>query len=302
MTSPASGQRQRQRGDRLSIPEIEVDLYDRREVQIIGRRLELVPRGAPGCQGGRVALVGAGPGDPELITVRGLNRLRSADVVLYDRLVDLSLLDEVREGCLLIDVGKRPGAQAHTQEQIHALLVEHARRGSRVVRLKGGDPFVFGRGAEEAMACAAFGVPCEVVPGLSSALAAPAAIGIPLTHRGKAASFAVLSGHRAEDGELDLDAAPGIDTLVVLMAAGNLEHVCERLIAAGRSPATPAAIVERATWAEQRSVRGTLASLPRLAEAAAIHSPAALIVGEVVALDLGLTEQEILTAQEGGLR
>jgi uroporphyrinogen III methyltransferase / synthase len=234
---------------------------------------------------GRVLLVGAGPGDPGLLTLRGAEALRLADVVVYDRLVAPELLDLAPAGAERVYAGKEPGQPAMPQEEIEALLVERARGGLRVVRLKGGDPFVFGRGGEEALACAREGVPFEVVPGVTSAVAAPAAAGIPVTHRGRAHSFAVVTASAAHGDEVDLGrVATATDTLVILMAATRLQGVCAELIAAGRDPAEPAAIVQWAGTREQRSVLGTLRDLPRLAEATSIGPPATLVVGQVAAL------------------
>lgn len=235
---------------------------------------------------GRVVLVGAGPGDPDLITVRGARELAGADVVVFDRLAPAALLDLAPAGVDRVYVGKEPGRHAMRQADICDLLVREASAGRTVVRLKGGDPFVFGRGGEEAAACAAAGVPFEVVPGVTSAIAAPAAAGIPLTHRDAARSFAVVTGSQAHgEDTLDLERmATATDTLVVLMAAGALPETCARLVAAGRDPETPAAIVQWAWTDDQRSVAGTLADLPTLAAVAAIGPPATLVVGEVVAL------------------
>jgi uroporphyrin-III C-methyltransferase len=233
---------------------------------------------------GRVVLLGAGPGDPELITLRGARALDEADVVVYDRLVAPALLDLVPPAAERIYVGKEPGRAPVPQRDIERLLVERALTGATVVRLKGGDPFVFGRGGEEVAACAAADVPCEVVPGVSAAVAAPAAAGIPVTHRGVARSFAVVTGSTAHDDEVDLSKVAGADTLVVLMAAGRLARTCADLIAAGRPADEPAAIVQWAWTADQRSVVGTLADLPLLAEAASIGPPATLVVGAVAAL------------------
>jgi uroporphyrin-III C-methyltransferase len=234
---------------------------------------------------GRVVLVGAGPGDPDMITVRGADALRAADAVVYDRLVSPALLDLAREDARRIYVGMEPGRSAVPQEEISAMLVAQALAGLVVVRLKGGDPFVFGRGGEEALACAAAGVPFEIVPGVSSAVAAPAYAGIPVTHRGVAQSFAVVTGSTAHGDEVDLArVATATDTLVVLMAAGKLAEACRELIANGRPAAEPAAIVQWAATPEQRSVIGTLSSLPELARAARIGPPATLIVGAVAAL------------------
>jgi uroporphyrin-III C-methyltransferase len=234
---------------------------------------------------GTVHLVGAGPGDPELVTVRGLRLLRCADVVVHDRLVHPGLVAEARPGAERIDVGKAPGRPSPSQEEIHALLIDRARAGLSVVRLKGGDPFVFGRGGEELLACAAAGVRCEVVPGVTSAVAAPAAAGIPVTHRGLAASFAVLTAHRAADlDDVDWGALARVDTVVVLMGVARLRYVAANLIRAGRPRGTPAAIVERGTWPGERIVTGTLANLATRATEANVHPPATIVVGEVATL------------------
>lgn len=234
---------------------------------------------------GRVVLVGAGPGDPKLITVRGAEALGEADVVVYDRLASPALLDLAPASAERIYVGKEPGRQAMRQPEIDALLVRRALAGAVVVRLKGGDPFVFGRGAEEALACVGAGVPFAVVPGITSAIAAPAFAGIPVTQRGTAQSFAVVTASSAHGDEVDLArVATAVDTLVVLMAAGKLAEVCAELVAAGRDRATPAALVMWATTHEQRTVAGTLADLPTLARAAAMGPPATLVLGEVAAL------------------
>jgi uroporphyrin-III C-methyltransferase len=234
---------------------------------------------------GRVVLVGAGPGDPDLITVKGARALAEADVVVYDRLAPPSLLERAPAHAERVYVGKEPGRAAMAQRDIEELLVARARAGNVVVRLKGGDPFVFGRGGEEVLACAAAGVACEVVPGVSAALAAPAAAGIPVTHRGVARSFTVVTGSTAHGDDVDLASlATSTDTLVVLMAAGRLAETCRTLIAAGRPVDDPAAIVQWAWTPEQRSVVGTLGDLPTLAEAASIGPPATLVVGPVAAL------------------
>jgi uroporphyrin-III C-methyltransferase len=234
---------------------------------------------------GTVYLVGAGPGDPELITVRGLRLLRAAEVVVHDRLVHPDLVAEARPGAERIDVGKAPGRPSPTQEQIQALLVDRARAGRSVVRLKGGDPFVFGRGGEELLACVAAGVPCEVVPGITSAVGAPAAAGIPVTHRGLAASFAVVTAHRAADlDDVDWGALARIDTVVVLMGVARLRYVTANLVRAGRPRRTPAAIVERGTWPGERVIVATLADLAERADEAEIQAPATIVVGEVAAL------------------
>jgi uroporphyrin-III C-methyltransferase len=233
---------------------------------------------------GVVYLVGAGPGDPKLITVRGAEALALADLVVYDRLAAPELLDLAPVAAERVYVGKEPGRAAVPQEDIESLLVERALAGDVVVRLKGGDPFVFGRGGEEALACARAGVPFEVVPGVSAAVAAPAAAGIPVTHRGIARSFAVVTASTAHGDGVDLESvATATDTLVLLMAAGKLEDTCRALIDAGRPADEPAAIVQWATTEDQRQVVGTLADLPALAIAASIGSPATLVVGAVAA-------------------
>jgi uroporphyrin-III C-methyltransferase/precorrin-2 dehydrogenase/sirohydrochlorin ferrochelatase len=241
---------------------------------------------APGR--GVVYLVGAGPGDPDLITRRGAELLRAADVVVHDRLVDPRLLRLARSDAELIDVGKTPGGHYTPQAEINRQLVEQASAGRVVVRLKGGDPFVFGRGGEEALALAAAGLRFEVVPGVSAAVAAPAYAGVPLTHRGLASSFTVVTGHgAADDGPLEaaLSAyARAGGTLVVLMGLGRLAAIVDGLLAAGCRPSTPAAVVQSASGAGQRTVAGTLGDLVERVAAAKLAPPATLVVGDVVAL------------------
>ncbi|MEM7351061.1 MAG: uroporphyrinogen-III C-methyltransferase [Acidobacteriota bacterium] len=232
---------------------------------------------------GTVYLVGAGPGDPDLITVRGLRCLQQAEVLLYDRLLHPALLDEAPRARKIF-VGKAPGRPGIGQAAIHRLLIEHARKGYRVVRLKGGDPFIFGRGGEEAEALHAAGIPWEVVPAVSSACGVPARAGIPLTHRELARSFAVVTAHRTDGSDLDWSALAGIDTLVVLMGVAALPTVARQLIRHGRDPRTPAAIIARGTLPDERRVSGTLADLPMLAAEALIRSPATIVIGQVVAL------------------
>lgn len=237
---------------------------------------------------GGVALVGAGPGDPGLMTVRGLAILRKAQVVVYDRLIDPRLLDEAPPRALRVFVGKASGAHTLPQSEINALLVGHARRGQRVVRLKGGDPFVFGRGGEEAEALAAAGIPFEVVPGVSSAVAAPAAAGIPVTHRAVASSFAVVTGHeddRKSFSRVDwARLATAVDTLVILMGLENLPRIARALRQAGRAAETPAAVIERGATTGQRVVVGRLDTIATRVAAAGVRSPAVIVVGDVVAL------------------
>lgn len=237
---------------------------------------------------GLVSLVGAGPGDPELITLKGLRRLRAADVVVHDALIGLEALEECRPDAEIVDAGKRAGGPARPQQWITRLLIERARQGLRVVRLKGGDPFVFGRGAEEAEALVAAGIPWEVVPGVSSAVAVPAYAGIPLTHRAHAASFAVVTGHEAADraeSRLHWQAlARGIDTLVFLMSTGRLAEISARLIEAGRPAATPAAVIRWGATAEQTQVVADLATIAEATARAGMTPPTLLVVGEVVNL------------------
>lgn len=240
---------------------------------------------------GMVHLVGAGPGDPDLITVKGLRCLRRADVVVYDRLVHPALLEEAPRRAERVYAGKRPGAHTIPQSQVCNLLVEHARAGRRVVRLKGGDPFVFGRGGEEALACAEAGIPCQVVPGISSAVGVPEWAGIPVTHRNVAASFAVVTAHRVDGAEApDWQALARIDTLVILMGVRALPDVSRALVEAGRTPDTPGAVVERGTLADGRVLTGTLETLPLQAVEADVRSPAVIVVGPVVALRSEITQ------------
>jgi uroporphyrinogen III methyltransferase / synthase len=237
---------------------------------------------------GSVALVGAGPGDPGLMTVRGLAQLRRAEVVIHDRLVDPRLLEEAPVDALRIFAGKASGAHVLSQERINALLVAHARRGRRVVRLKGGDPFVFGRGGEEASALAAAGIPFEVVPGVSSAVAVPAYAGVPVTHRGIASSFAVVTGHEDEDKtDESVDwarLATAVDTLVILMGALSLPRIAHALLAAGRRADTPVALIRWGTTDAQETIVGRLDEIAALADAVRLAPPVVIVVGDVVAL------------------
>lgn len=245
---------------------------------------------------GKVWLVGAGPGDPELLTLRGERALREADVVVYDRLVGQGVLSRIPQGAEKIDVGKRAGLHPVPQEEICRMLVRLAGEGKRVVRLKGGDPFVFGRGGEELEALLAAGIPCEVAPGISSALGATAYGGIPVTHRGLARSFHVFTG-RTREGKLDLDfslLAKLEGTLVFLMGVGVLPELCRGFLQAGLPPAMPCAIVEQGTTARQRVIRASLGELPEAAEGARVQSPALIVVGEVCRLELGWAQQRPL--------
>ena len=236
---------------------------------------------------GRVALVGAGPGDPGLLTLRALRLLNEADVILHDRLVSPEVLALARRDAELLEVGKQVGGNHDaTQANIHRLLVEHARAGRRVVRLKGGDPFVFGRGGEELEALALHGVEFEVVPGITAAIACGAYAGIPLTHRDHAQSVRFVTAHTrdADDGIDWPDLARDRQTLAFYMGVSGLGRIRDRLVAHGRDPGTPVALVENGSRAGQRVVTGTLAELPELASAHRVSAPAILFVGEVTAL------------------
>jgi uroporphyrinogen III methyltransferase/synthase len=236
---------------------------------------------------GVVYLVGAGPGDPGLMTVRGAELVASADVILYDRLIPQAALSGAREDAELVYVGKRPGAPEIPQSEIETTMVERARAGGSVVRLKGGDPFVFGRGGEEAETLAAAGVPFEVVPGVTAGVAAPAYAGIPVTHREDASAVAFVAGHEdpSKDGSsIDWDALARFrGTLVLYMSVKRLPDVAARLIAGGRSADEPAAAVERGTTPAQRTVAATLADLPDAVAAAGIAPPAVMLIGPVAA-------------------
>ncbi|MBS0214781.1 MAG: uroporphyrinogen-III C-methyltransferase [Proteobacteria bacterium] len=235
---------------------------------------------------GRVALVGAGPGDPGLLTLRALRLLNEADVILHDRLVSDDVLALARRDAELIEVGKHVGGDHHaTQSAIHRLLVEHAKSGKRVVRLKGGDPFVFGRGGEELEALQLHGIDFEVVPGITAAVACGAYAGIPLTHREHAQSVRFVTAHTKGDDDIDWQAlAQDRQTLAFYMGVSGLERIRDRLVAHGRSANTPIALVENGTRAGQRVVIGTLAELPELARVHGVAAPAILFVGEVSAL------------------
>lgn len=239
---------------------------------------------------GEVVLVGGGPGDPDLLTVGGLRELRTAEVVLYDHLAPLACLAQTRADAELIDVAKFPGGRQTAQSEINRLLVEHARAGRRVVRFKGGDPFVLGRGSEEWIACAKAGVPVRVIPGVSSAIAGPELAGIPLTHRGLAQSFTVVSGHVGPDHPASTTnweaLARGTGTIVVLMGVARLAEICQGLIDRGLDPRTSAAVVARAASPDQVVIKGTVSTLPQLAAAARIGPPALTVIGQVVELEL----------------
>jgi uroporphyrinogen III methyltransferase / synthase len=234
---------------------------------------------------GKVYLVGAGPGDPGLLTVRGLELLHIAQVIVYDQLVNPLLLEEASPVANRIYVGKRAGRHCIAQEEINRLLIDHARLGYEVVRLKGGDPFVFGRGGEEAEALADANIPFEVVPGVSSAVAVPAYAGIPVTHRKFASSFAVVTGHETPKAQAAVDwskLANAVDTLVILMGLKSLPRITAQLLAHGRSLETPVAVVRWGTTNEQETITGTLADIVQ--KTAHVKSPVVIVVGKVVDL------------------
>ena len=249
---------------------------------------------------GKVYIVGAGPGAADLITVRGVTCLRESDVILHDRLIDHALLAEAPAGAEIISVGKDPGNEDLQQERIHSLMVEKAREGKTVCRLKGGDPFVFGRGGEEAHALVNAEITFEIVPGVSSAIAVPAAAGIPVTHRALAHSFMVITGSRSMDlssGEWsaarDLIRAGG--TVVVLMGLARIQELAENLIAGNCPPAIPAAVISNGTRPNQVCRVGTLANIAE--RAAGLASPAVIMIGEVVELRNGVFWAEISALQ-----
>lgn len=259
-----------------------------RDAIVLAARLGTLPMARRrGDTAGRVALVGGGPGDPGLITVRGRRLLAEADVVVVDRLAPRDLLRELGDGVELIDSGKAPHSHNMTQDEINAVIVQRAQAGLRVVRLKGGDPYLFGRGGEEVEACVAAGIDVEVVPGISSALAAPAAAGVPVTHRGLSADVTIVSGHLdpGPSGSSDWSwLATGPSTLVLLMAMGRLGSIAQALIREGRDPQTPAIVVQNGTTDRQRSVRAPLSGIAAACERARIGSPAVIVIGAVAAL------------------
>lgn len=232
---------------------------------------------------GKVTLIGAGPGDASLITVRGLEKLKRCDVVIYDRLASEELLDVVREDCILVYVGKKPGAHSMRQEEINRVLVEYGGKYDNVVRLKGGDPFVFGRGGEEILALAGAGIAYEVIPGVTSAIAVPELAGIPVTHRGLARSFHVITGHTAEESMTDdyESLAKLSGTLVFLMGLSNLEKITAELLRYGKAPGTPAAVIAEGATPYERIVRGTLSDIADRVRAAELSSPVIIVIGEV---------------------
>ncbi len=246
---------------------------------------------------GRVVLVGGGPGTTRLLTLEACEALLDADVVFYDRLAPTADLASLAPGAELVDVGKLPYHHPTSQDRIQELIIERARRGQTVVRLKGGDPFVFGRGGEEILACRAAGVDVRVVPGVTSAVAVPAAAGIPVTHRGASRAFTVLSGHLPPSTE-ELTALAGLGgTLVILMGMASLTQTVTGLVAAGLSPDTPAAVVERGFSDSQRTTPGRLADLPGLVGRVGVTSPAVVVIGDVAAFAADQVGADPLTAR-----
>ncbi|MFA5286613.1 MAG: uroporphyrinogen-III C-methyltransferase, partial [Smithellaceae bacterium] len=236
---------------------------------------------------GKVYIIGAGPGDPGLITLKAVECLRLADVVIYDNLVNEDLLKYAPPHARFIYAGKKGGDHTLSQDKINALLAEEALAGNTVARLKGGDPFIFGRGGEEAEVLVGSGVSFEVVPGVTSAIAVPAYAGIPLTHRGLTSTVAFVTGHEdptKEQSDIDWQALTGIGTLVFLMGVKNIGQITEALMARGKSPATPAALIRRGTTPHQETIAGTLATIVDLAKASHFKPPAILVVGKVVDL------------------
>jgi len=248
---------------------------------------------------GTVYLVGAGPGDPDLITRKGARLLRQADVVVYDRLIPFELLEEARPEAELINAGKQPTRHRLAQADINALLIERALKGNNVVRLKGGDPFVFGRGGEEALACREFGIPFEVVPGVSSAFAVPAYAGIPLTQRGISSAFTVIAGYEdpAKAGSsINYEAVAKLGgTIVILMGVKNLPAITRQLIGQGLDADTPAAVIEWGATAHQRSYTGSVEQIAAIARREAILPPAITVIGAVARLrEAGLAWFDLL--------
>ncbi|NPA12497.1 MAG: uroporphyrinogen-III C-methyltransferase [Aquificae bacterium] len=233
---------------------------------------------------GKVYIVGAGPGDPELLTVKAYKLIQNADVILYDRLINSEILFNAKPGCQLVYVGKEDGKHILEQDKINFLLYEFATKNDVVVRLKGGDPFVFGRGGEEAIFLKEKGIPYEVVPGITSAISVPMYAGVPVTHRGVASSFAVITGHgsKGQFPDINWNALAGIDTLVFLMGVSNREKIAQNLINAGKDPKTPVIFIEKGTTKEQKEIVSTL---QEVAEGKTkVYPPAIFLIGDVVNL------------------
>ncbi|MDG5787834.1 uroporphyrinogen-III C-methyltransferase [Evansella sp. AB-P1] len=239
-------------------------------------------------QRGIVYFVGAGPGDPKLITVRGAEVLKLAEVIVYDRLVNRELLQYASKEAKLIYCGKTPSLPSVTQEEINSIIVSHGKRGKTIVRLKGGDPTIFGRVGEEAEQCVNNDIPYEIIPGITSGIAAPAYAGIPLTHRDLSASLAIVTGHQRNDGkerEINWRAlATGIDTVVFYMGVNNLSLIQKKLIEYGRNSKTPVALIQWGTLDKQRTLVGTLSNIQEQAVKENFKSPAIIVIGEVVSL------------------
>ncbi len=253
---------------------------------------------------GKIYLVGAGPGDPDLLTVKALRLIQQADTLVHDRLVSAEILRLVPDSVSRIYVGKAPGRHTLDQDEINTLLIDLAHGQQRVVRLKGGDPFIFGRGSEEALALARHGIPFEIVPGITAAQACTAYAGIPLTHRGLAQGVQFITGHRRDNQAPAIDAATLADagqTLVVYMGLTKVPLIVRDLLDAGRAADTPAAVIERGTTPRQRHIVTTLVRLPEAVESAKIASPALLVIGEVVSLSAEL-EWFMPFAEEAQLR
>jgi len=255
---------------------------------------------------GKVYLVGAGPGHPELLTLKAAALLKSCDVVVYDRLIQEEVLALAKPSAERIYMGKPVGRHDSRQEEVHRLLVSKAREGKTVVRLKGGDPFVFGRGGEEAEYLADHGIPFEVIPGVTSAFAAPLSAGIAVTHRDAASSVAVVTGHEASKDHYRVDwgALARIDTLVFLMGVSNVSKIAETLIRHGKNPATPAAMIQMAFWRDERLVAATLADIAAEVQRAGIRPPATLVIGEVVRMreKLARAERDLQRRPDGSSR
>lgn len=236
---------------------------------------------------GKVYLVGAGPGDPDLITVKALRCLEQADVILYDRLVNQKLLEHAKDGAQLVYCGKLPHYHTMKQETINHFIVKYAKKGCQVVRLKGGDPFVFGRGGEEAEACAKHAVSFEIIPGITAGIGASAYAGIPVTHRTFSKSFAVITGHQAggQGAEHQWEhLAKGVDTICVYMGVSQLPTIIKKLIESGKPLQTPIALIQWGTLSKQRTVVGTLETIEGLVQKAEISNPSMIVIGEVVRL------------------
>ncbi|HLG88210.1 MAG TPA: uroporphyrinogen-III C-methyltransferase [Alphaproteobacteria bacterium] len=244
------------------------------------------PESEPSGRMGRIALVGAGPGDPELLTLKAARAIAEADVILHDRLIGPDILLLAGKTTQLVDVGKRCGRHSMPQAEINALIVGHARAGAYVVRLKGGDPLIFGRGGEELEAARAVGIPCEIIPGITAACAAAASLSLPLTRRGLSSALHLVSGHGSESADLDHDwatlARPGA-TLVLYMGARRLAAITARMLAAGVPSTLPALAIESATMATERRIAGTVATIAPLVADATADGPTLLIFGETVA-------------------